>query len=279
MAAYVQANNEVLHSRGMTDQARALLLTGVHNMRDYGGYACALGRLKGKLLFRSGDHVNASDADLVRIDELGLVTVIDLRAAAERRAAPCRRSPAFAAEVVCASDDTSGMAPHLQAAQLASQQAMDVSLAHVEMINRYRGMPYRPALQHVFRGYFQAVANSCGPSLVHCAAGKDRTGLAVALLHLALGVHRDDVIHDYMLTNTTAGAERQLTEGAELVRAIYGQDVSDAVVTALMGVDESYIEAAFLAIETKSGSLDHYLSEVLGVDAAMRERLVEHLIE
>jgi len=57
---------------------------------------------------------------------------------------------------------------------------------------------------------------------------------------MALGVHRNDVIHDYLFTNSARGADRQRAEGVELVRSAYGANVSDDVVTALMGVDSLY---------------------------------------
>jgi protein-tyrosine phosphatase len=278
MSEHTPADHGTLHAQGMTRAERTLRMDGVHNVRDYGGYSCSRGRLRRNRLFRSGHHVNASDADCLRIDALGLAAVIDLRGVAERQAAPCRRGSGFSARVVSADEETSGLAPHLHAARQASSGPMDLSAAQAAMIKAYRGMPFRPALQRLFTRYFQTLADVSGPSLVHCAAGKDRTGLAVALLHLALGVHRDDVVHDYLLTNTASGAERQRREGAELVRAMYGADVSDEVVAALMGVDTCYLEAALQAIEAESGSLENYLVHALSLDTAMRERLIGRLV-
>jgi len=80
-------------------ETRVLTLQGVHNFRDYGGYAAAGGRVKRGLLWRSGQHVDASAADLAAIDALGLAHVIDLRGNAERTNAPCARAPGFCAEV------------------------------------------------------------------------------------------------------------------------------------------------------------------------------------
>lgn len=78
-----------------------LPMQGIHNFRDYGGYETSDGRrVRTGLLYRSGQHVEAEDADLAAIDALGIRTVIDLRGESERTRNPCRRSDGFDAEVI-----------------------------------------------------------------------------------------------------------------------------------------------------------------------------------
>ena len=172
---------------------RVLPLSGIHNFRDYGGYAVEDGgRLRQGLLWRSAHHEQATDADLGAVDALGLETVIDLRGDDEREMHPCRRSDNFSARVLFAGGVTAGLAPHLQAAG----GAIDVATARARMIDTYAGMPYRSALVATLRLYLAALAEYDAPSLVHCVAGKDRTGFAVAIVHRLVGVHEDDLMHD-----------------------------------------------------------------------------------
>ena len=96
---------------------RVLPLSGIHNFRDYGGYAVeGGGRLRDAMLWRSAHHEAATDDDLAMLDQLGIETVIDLRGDDERAMHPCRRSDNFSARVLFAGGVTAGLAPHLQAA-------------------------------------------------------------------------------------------------------------------------------------------------------------------
>ncbi len=259
----------------MTDHTRVLRLDGVHNFRDFGGYAVAGGgRLRRGLLWRSGQHGGASDADLAAIGALNLATVIDLRGNSERTAAPCRRAPSFAAEVILFDGETAGLGSHVDAAA----GVIDEAGARGAMRRLYAEIAFRPNLIDLLRRYLAALAQREGPSLVHCLAGKDRTGLAVALVHHALGVHRDDIAEDYLLTRTAGNIEQRIAAGAAPIRARYG-NVADGAVRALMSVEPEYLETAIAAIELRYGSLDAYLEEVLGIDAAARAKLSQRFVE
>lgn len=258
------------------DETRILPLTGVHNFRDYGGYATESGgRLRRGILWRSAHHEQASDEDLAAIDGLGIDTVVDLRGDDERAAHPCRRSNNFAARVMFAPGNTAGLAPHLAAAKAH----ITAEVARERMIATYQNMPHRPVLVESLKLYLAALAGYDSPSLVHCVAGKDRTGFAVALVHRLLGVHEDDVMSDYLLTNVAGRIEERIDQGARVIRANYGQDIQDDAIRTLMMVSPAYLEAAFAAMRERHGSLAQYAEDVLGMTPemhdAMRDRLVE----
>ncbi|WP_374405307.1 tyrosine-protein phosphatase [Pelagerythrobacter sp.] len=254
---------------------RVIPLEGVHNFRDYGGYPVAGGgRMKRGHLFRSGQHVGASDADLLRIGELGLRHVIDFRGASERETYPCRRGDDFCAAVVAFEGETANLAPHVEAAD----GILTVDGAHRAMERIYRNLPNREPVLWVMRRYFATLAEADGPSLVHCLAGKDRTGMAVALLHHALGVHPDDAMADFLLTNTAGNIEARVAAGGETIRAKYGA-ADDDTIRVLMGVDERYLHAMREAVEDAHGSLDAFLADVLGVDDARRDALRLQLVD
>jgi protein tyrosine/serine phosphatase len=262
----------------MTMQAeRVLPLSGVHNFRDYGGYAVeGGGRLRGGMLWRSAQHEAATDEDLAAIDGLGLDTIIDLRGDDEREVHPCRRSGNFAGRVLFAGGVTAGLAPHLQAA--AAGGAIDFETARARMIDTYAGMPYRPALVATLRLYLAALAEYDTPSLVHCVAGKDRTGFAVAIVHRLLGVHEDDLIQDYLLTNTAGRIEERIAQGAQHIRARHGAAISDDAVRALMSVNPVYLEAALATVRRDHGDIPTYAEAVLNLTPAMREAMIDRLV-
>lgn len=256
---------------------RVIALEGIHNLRDYGGYAARGGRLKHGLLWRSGQHCDATSADLDRFHALGIATVIDLRGNSERAAHPCVRHPEFGAEVFFADGETAGHAqdaPHVEAAT----EVRTAAEAHEAMVRLYRTMAFRPLLIEVFTRYFEVLAEGEGPSLVHCLAGKDRTGLVVALLHRLLGVHDDDLMADYLLTNSAGNIERRIAAGAGVVRSNFGWSMEDGAVRTLMGVDEDFLRTAFAAIEARHGSIERYAGEVLGVTPDRLSNLERRLL-
>lgn len=243
---------------------RVLPFDGIHNFRDYGGYACRQGaRLKTGRLFRSGQHVDATHDDLATIATLNLSAVIDLRGDSERALFPCARPPGFAAEILFAPGETAGAgyALHIEAAR----EVTTADQAHAAMVILYKFMPFRPRLIEIFQLYFEALNRSDGPTLLHCLAGKDRTGLAAGLLHRLMGVHPDDVMADYMLTNVAGDVERRIAAGAATVRSNFGHAMDDQAVRTLMSVHPEFLDSAFSEIERAHGSLEVYAHDVLGV--------------
>jgi protein tyrosine/serine phosphatase len=248
---------------------RFVPMAGIRNFRDYGGYRARGGQIRRGLLFRSGQHGAATDEDIARLDDLALSLIVDLRGGGERRRAPCRRSPTFTGTVILVDAETAGLAPHIAAAR---DNGAD---ARTAMGEGYRAMPFRPVLVDILGRYFAALAETSGPSLVHCAAGKDRTGLAVALLHDMLGVHPDDLVADYMLTNQAEPDPMLRLEG---VRRMFGMDMDDQAVRELLSVRPEYLAAALDSIRERHGSLDAYRTDVLGVGAAQQRAIAEHLM-
>jgi len=271
----------------MAQEWRVIEMSGVHNFRDYGGYAVAGGgRLRREMLWRSGQHHGASDADLARIAALNLGAVYDLRFDDERRSHPCRRPPGFAGQVFFASEtpqqaapeesDDLTVAPHVAAARTG--RGRDAASMRRIMAQVYTVLPFRPNLVTAMRHYVAGVANGNGPSLVHCMAGKDRTGIAVAMLHRAVGVHHDDVMADYLLTNTAGDVEARIASGGAVVQARSGPMEPDAL-RVIMGVEPEYLDTAFSAMTERYGSEDAYLAEALGADEKVRAKLREKLVE
>jgi protein-tyrosine phosphatase len=255
---------------------RILSFSGIHNFRDYGDYATRGGtRIKRAALFRSSQHRDATADDLAKLESLSIATIIDLRGDYERSAYPCPRPQNFDATVLFAEGDTAGNGPHNREAVRDLKTAIQ---AHAAMVTLYENMPFRPPLIAVYRLYFAALATQAGPSLLHCLAGKDRTGIAVALLHDMLGVHPDDIMADYLLTNEAGNVEARIAAGAEAVRGSFGPQMEDEAVRTLMSVHPDFLETAFAAIRQKHGSLGDYCTQVLGVTPQTKETIKAALL-
>jgi protein-tyrosine phosphatase len=251
---------------------RVITCERIHNFRDYGGYSTSHGRLRSGWLYRSAQHFDANAADLARVSGLGLAVVIDLRGRSERREAPCPRPDGFDAEIVSIEDETVTQAPHIEAARAE----MTAEEARASMANAYHTMPFRPVLMQLYTRYFEKLAEVNGPSLIHCLAGKDRTGIAVALLHHVVNVHPDDMMADYLLTNVTGNIEARVRAGGRHVKARMGE-MSDDALRALMSVEPMFLQNGFKAMAEQYGSIDGYLSEGLGVTPERRERIIARL--
>ena len=262
----------------MTDTTirdRFLPTTGIHNFRDYGGWPTVDGgSVKTGLLFRSGQHVSASDEDLRHFAEAGIRTVIDLRGNSERKANPCRRVEGWDGEVVFYDGETSSSPPHMDidASTTTAQFARD------RMMQVYTRMPRNPAMIEMFARYFRVLGDRDGASLVHCFAGKDRTGVAATLLLHVLGVGRDDQIAEFVLTNQAPTFDVLKQQSAPGIEERLGRSLDDGALQALLGVHEDYIHRYIEIAESDHGSLDGYIASELGVDDDLRARLREKYV-
>lgn len=245
------------------------------NFRDYGGYGTAAGgMLKSGRLFRAAHQASVSEADLERLSGLDIGAVVDLRRPVERRRQPSKRAANFSGQVLESDLDEAGEAPHitfLKTADLTPESGRRFMTA------TYRDLPFAPAHLDLFARYFAVLAEVDRPILIHCAAGKDRTGTLAALTHHLMGVHHDDLLEDYLLTNTAVDLEKRAPDIALQLKAFTGREASHDAVVAFMGVEAAYLDAAFAAIVDRHGSVDRYLEQALGVDAALRDRIAGRL--
>jgi protein-tyrosine phosphatase len=139
----------------------------------------------------------------------------------------------------------------------------------------YRSFVEAPEARAAFAQVLQHIADADHATLFHCAAGKDRTGWAAALLlHLA-GVPDQTVLEDYLLTNTFSSATREKYLG--LVREHLGADKVD-VYERVMVADEEYLHAGYDAVDAAYGDRMGYLRDGLGLDDGLRARLRDRLL-
>src|SRR5579864_1735164 len=257
---------------------RHLRFEAVENFRDFGDYPTAAGRrLKKGRLYRSASHGCATDADLEAIEALNLAVIVDLRRPGERERDPERRPTGFQGQII---ENDQGEADgddpwwtFVRSCDLSEEAFRGYLLEY------YREAPHKERHIDLFARYFQALANSEGPVLIHCAAGKDRTGILAALTHRLTGVHGDDIVEDYLLTNNPERIAARAPMVAQMISEATGRTATDAAVRAAIGVEAEYLAEAFAAIEAAHGSTEAYLERVLGVDAALREALEARLLD
>ena len=259
----------------MTPDERLLPLEGVENFRDYGGYAVPGGlQVRRGRLWRSAHHGAATDADLARIAGLGLTAVVDLRRPTERANQPSRRPEGFGGRIIDCDQGDQAEPPHVA---FLRETDLSAQSARAFFLDYYRRAPFEPRHIELFTRYFEALGEGA-PVLIHCTAGKDRTGLLAALTHSLLGVHPDDAAADFELTNRAARIEARLPQVTQSLAESLGRTPSETAVRAFLGVDGAYLAAAFDAITAEHGSIEAYLAR-LGVDPRAAGRLREIWLE
>ncbi len=257
---------------------RLVPLEGVFNFRDFGGYATIDGgRVKRGHLFRSAHLARATSADWDTLRPLKLAVCADLRRRGERDHDTTKWPEGEAPRVIVTdAGEKSSLPPHLQF--LKETGSISPEEVRAYMITTYERAPMEERHVELFRDVFAALASAETPLLVHCAAGKDRTGVLCALILDTLGVSRDDVFDDYDLTNRSGVVDGILKQAAARFSKRLERDIEPEQLRPMIGVEEAYLAAAIAAIESEFGTIESYREKVLGVTPQMRERMRAHLV-
>jgi len=256
----------------MSDTESSLFLPteGIHNLRDYGGWLTADGhQVRRGVLYRSGQHVAATEADLALIADLDIRTVIDLRGTSERERNPCRRVNGFNGEVIFYNGETSSSPPHMD----VGPEVTTATFARERMLAVYTRMPRNPAMQEMFARYLRILAERDGASLVHCFAGKDRTGIAATLLLHILGVSDTDQMAEFLRTNSAPTLAILRAQSVPGIEERLGRPLDERGIRALLEVHEDYLHRFRDTVVDMDGALDGWLAARIGVDDALREAL------
>lgn len=252
------------------DAKRHLGLSGSPNFRDAGGYVCDGGVMAWGRVFRSGHLAALSESDQERLATLKLNMVVDLRRTDEREMEPSWLPDAV---TVVSANITPGSQ---SSAIYANPSALDGAKHMYDFmcdINR----EFVESQTDVFKDVFaQLLSSDAQRVLFHCSAGKDRTGFAVAVLQLALGVARSNIEQDYLLSRHYYLPEAQIAR----VRQKYPvAHLSDADLRPMMQTELDYLHAGLSAMARSHGDADRYLTEGLGLGEQERRELRRRFVD
>ena len=260
---------------------REIHLKGTSNTRDIGGYMTSdLRTLRQGQIIRSENLSRLTASDFQKLEEIGVKTVIDLRTNKEHDQAP----------TVWQGDNPPRFFH------------FPVGDAHNDWFNAQRKMMKRnrftedQALEHMVEGYrmiaeegppsYQKLMDlvldqSNWPILIHCNAGKDRAGVATTLILEALGVDRETIMEEFLLTNEMARIEEKAVFLAKESKKFSnggrsGRSPSASAWLPIVGVHPEMLEAFYASVDEQYGSMDAFLTE-LGVDQDARRALTASL--
>ena len=241
----------------MSSFSRALPISGASNFRDLGHYLNAEGRrVRTGSLFRSDNLAGLDAQDQERIRQLGITRSFDFRGVQEREASRYELPGVQQHHLPIEPTVVQGIQSILEAGRsMTAGDTVDL------MQQTYRDFVYHNSDR--FADLFGHILREDQPLVFHCTAGKDRTGLAAALILLALDVPMDTVMQDYLLTNQLY----RMPDANEERR------VPQEVLNVLWRVQADFLHAAFQVIDAEYGSVDAYLTERLGLRPDAREHL------
>jgi protein-tyrosine phosphatase len=254
-------------------------LAGVRNFRDVGGLPTVDGRrVRQGVLFRSGHLAHATDEDAAFLASLGLHTIFDFRNAADQKLeGPDVELPGVRNVNLPLSDPADG-AEFWKLVRDGDIDQLRTLLGEGQAANRmvvsYRRIIKERTAEH--SRVLHALAEDSVPVLMHCAAGKDRAGLSVAVTLLAVGVEQDAVFDDYLESNAKHRRYRVRRGGS--ADTAYTPEVME-LLSPLFDARAEYLAAAIDTIEETWGGLDAYLEQGLALAPGTRERLRERLLD
>jgi protein-tyrosine phosphatase len=253
-------------------------LTGVRNFRDVGGLPTVDGRrVRRGVLFRSGHLAHATDRDTAFLASLGLHTIFDFRNAADKKLeGPDVELPGVRNVNLPLTDPAHG-AEFWKMVRDGDLDQLRALLADGKAENRmivsYRTIVRERTTEH--SQVLRALAEDSVPVLMHCAAGKDRAGLSIAVTLLALGVEREAILADYLESNAKHRRYKVYRNGSPA--DAYSPEVME-LLSPLFDARAEYLAAAIETVEETWGGVDAYLEKGLKVTPEVRERLRDRLL-
>lgn len=272
----------------VTKEAQALLVAGIENARQLGGYETADGRhVKRDVLLRTAKLSDAPPEELAALKDIyHLGIVVDFRTLAEREGAPDPEIDGVDNIVLDVLDEGSRTGAGAAIAGIYENGGAEPAEVMLNIIRSgcvsermYADMAFDPAAEKGFRDFFRILLENGGQKAVlwHCSGGKDRTGAAAVLLLLELGVNKETALRDFELTNEFLREKIAYMESRAAELTDDPEEI--AWVKDLTGVNRKYMEKLLDTLEEKYGSQERYLTEGLGLDRAELEQLREMYLE
>ena len=229
------------------------MLVGAPNFRDLGGQAAgAHRRVRRGLVYRSSQLSHLTDADVAAVQALGIVATIDFRSERERTAQPTPELLKMPGDYLSPKPDTDFVFDGIFAAADGTEGAWARAFGtfYTLMLDAYAPE---------FDAMFRAIARGDVPLLIHCSAGKDRTGAASALLLDLLGVDREAIIRDYLRSSELLAGDTHFRNMLSDAKLDLYSELPLACRQVMLGTDRVYLEGLFRTIDERFGSVKRYL--------------------
>jgi protein-tyrosine phosphatase len=243
------------------------------NFRDLGGLPVAGGTIRRGIIYRSEGPASFSEVHRIELIKRNFRLVCDLRSASERTRKPndwAGNARLLNIDIITDLRDLTNDGWRVLSAKPSAQGAREA------MIGNYRAMP--AAFQPHVAKLIDALIAGESPVLIHCTAGKDRTGVLIALLLRLMGASDEAILRDYLLSDRF----RQGGSGADLVRRVFtrafGYAPDEQTLVPIIGVDPAYLQAAFDSVAARWGAVEAYFAGA-GIDEGKREALAARLVE
>ena len=260
---------------------RVIHLKGTTNTRDIGGYQTSdLSTLRWGQIIRSDKLSRLTANDFQKLENIGLKTVIDLRTDKEHDQSPTvwkgDNPPRFFHFPVgdANNDWFTAQRKMMKRNRFSQEQSLEHMVEGYRMIAEEGTSSYQKLMEIV-------LDESNWPILIHCNAGKDRSGVGVALILEALGVDREIIMEEYLLTNEISRIEDKATFLSKQSKSSargnrYSKGVPASAWLPIVGVRAEMLEAFYASVDEKYGSMDAFLTEI-GVDQNARRALAASL--
>ncbi|MGC1509068.1 tyrosine-protein phosphatase [Ketobacter nezhaii] len=262
---------------------RHIALNGSKNFRDFGAYPTRDGRrVKRGRLFRSDRLSDLSAEDLKKLEPFAIRTVFDLRGFRERTEAPTRWHATSTTRNVHLPliSSTSGNA--VSSALRDTHTNNDTSAVRQAMVDLYCDMVKQADSLNCLQQIFQSLARQDElPVLVHCSGGKDRTGITCALILWTLGVTRDLILEDYLLSKTLYSDRIDASQTIpQALNHQKNEDWGTAAIKVVYGVEATFLNGALDYLMQTYGTAEQFAERALKLDSdclsSIRHNLLEH---
>ncbi len=262
-----------------------LPVKGIVNARDLGGYTVQDGRtVKSGMLIRAAHLADAKASDIAYLESLPVSAVIDFRKELEMPGKEDKELPGarYVSLPIDASGNAMEKATEQEKKKFVGRNKFDIKKVIVPVAfnkkaqamarEMYPTLLFTPECQEQFARFFRLVLETeNGAVLYHCTQGKDRTGVASALLLAALGANRETIVADFDATNRVY--DKDVRKYSRRVKFLGGKEEEIAVVKAFMGCNTENFVKALDRIDQQYGSLMAYLKGPIGLSDADIETL------
>ena len=256
-----------------------LVLPSSPNFRDLGGYVGADGRqVRTGLLFRSGGFHRLTLEEIAAIQRYGFRLRCDLRSEAERNTTPNHWPDSPEPGAVLSLD--MGADPRAANRQFFAELMDNFTPAGAfnAMCTLQRHMP--TAIRRDLGSLFDSLIEQGRlPAVIHCHHGKDRTGFVAAVILLALGVAREQVLDDYQLSNSLCDKDEAAAGMRLTIEQYTGKIPGQGIVDQLAISNPAYLASALEQIDRDYGGIDQFLESAAGLDAGRLARFRDILLE